>query len=105
MNHSRTATASDRPDAVSHAVIDAVAAAQNVDPLSLPPLYDAVDPEALDALIDGSAAADTAVDCVRFELASCEVVVRGDGTVDASVVGDAGTTAALGGQVCEPALE
>ncbi|ARS91718.1 hypothetical protein B1756_06785 [Natrarchaeobaculum aegyptiacum] len=34
------------------AVVNAVAARRNVDPLELPPLYDWIDPEALDALFD-----------------------------------------------------
>ena len=38
----------------SEAVIQAVAAVKGVDPLSLEPLYDAIDPDALDALVTGS---------------------------------------------------
>jgi len=46
----------ERPDAfddgVSIAVVYAVAAKRGVDPLEVPPLYDWIDPEALDALFD-----------------------------------------------------
>lgn len=67
-------------DAISRQVIDAVADAKGVDPLDLPPLYDSVDPDALDAIFpaDGSGASITSL---RFEVAGCEVLVRGSGDV------------------------
>lgn len=37
---------------VSEAVVDAVAAFDGSSPLELPPLYDAIDPDALDAVFD-----------------------------------------------------
>jgi len=39
----------------SEAVVEALADAKGVDPLELDPLYDAIDPDALDALFDGAA--------------------------------------------------
>jgi len=39
-------------DGASMAVVDAVATRRNVDPLELPPLYEWIDPEAIDALFD-----------------------------------------------------
>ena len=44
----------DFDDGASLAVVTAVAARRGVDPLELPPLYDWVDPEALDALFDST---------------------------------------------------
>lgn len=57
-------------------VVDAVAAEMGVDPVALEPLFDVVDPDALDRLfasgVDGS---------VRFEYHECDVVVYSDGRV------------------------
>jgi hypothetical protein len=62
-------------DSISRQVIDAVADAKGVDPLDLPPLYDRVDPDALDSFFpaDGASAP---VASLRFEVAGCEVLVR-----------------------------
>ena len=67
-------------DAISRQVIEAVADAKGVDPLDLPPLYDDIDPDALDGLfrVAGSSASITSL---RFEIADCEVLVRGSGDV------------------------
>lgn len=44
-----------RPPSVGTEIVKRVAAQQGVDPLDLdPPLYDAIDPEALDKLMNGS---------------------------------------------------
>ena len=60
---------------VSEVVVTAVADAKGVDPLDLDPLYDSVDPDALDSLFRGSTGAGSATE-IRFEMAACEVVVR-----------------------------
>jgi hypothetical protein len=66
----------------TEAVVDAVADARDCDPLDLPPLNDAVDPDALDALF-----ADTAGGTPRyggyltFHYCDCTVTVSGVGTV------------------------
>jgi hypothetical protein len=77
-----------RPDdseAVSHAVVEAVASARDTDPLELPPLYDAVDPDALNRLFDYEhAATSSATACIQFRMAECDVVVHRDGTVEAT---------------------
>lgn len=65
---------------ISRQVVDAVAAAKGVDPLELPPLYDTVDPDALDSLFGGSDAG-AAITDLRFEIAGCEVLVRGSDDV------------------------
>lgn len=56
---------------VSTAVLTAVAAAKETDPLSLPSLYETIDPDAL----DGVAACDTVG--VSFEYAGYEIHVDG----------------------------
>lgn len=56
---------------VSTAVVTAVAAAKETDPLSLPSLYETIDPDALDVV----AACDTAG--VSFEYAGYEIHING----------------------------
>ena len=66
-------------ETVSEAVVDAVADAKGVDPLDLDPLYDTVDPDALDSIFrhaSGTASAE-----LTFEMAGCEVLVREAGEV------------------------
>lgn len=68
--------------APSFAVIQAVAAVTNRVPSDLPALYDAVDPDMLDAMC-GREAADRAGGAVQvtFSYANHTVTVRGDGEV------------------------
>lgn len=75
---------------VSMAVVEAVADAENVDPLELDPLNEAIDPDALDALfppceerVEGS------VHEVSLQFNECHVTVRDTGEV---VVRTAGPT-------------
>nr|WP_161605563.1 HalOD1 output domain-containing protein [Natronorubrum sulfidifaciens] len=70
-DHSTTVTAVDeqRP---SMAVVSLVAAVTDTDPLELEPLYNAVDPEALDSLC----AAGNSVSTLSFEYAGYTVVVE-----------------------------
>lgn len=67
---------------VSRAVVEAIADAKDVSPLDVnPPLYNTIDPDALEqfvASVDGRTAA--AVE-VRFTYAGYEVTVTGDGRV------------------------
>jgi len=66
--------------ALSTAVVEAVSASTGRPVSDLPPLYDAVDPDALDALF-----ADRAADgWVRFRYADHVVEVRADRTIDLS---------------------
>lgn len=61
----------------STAVVEAVANAEECDPADLKtPLYDHVDPDALDAFV-----ASPADSCVRFEYHGYEVRIDGDGGV------------------------
>jgi hypothetical protein len=64
----------DPADPCSDTVVSAVAASLGCSPLDLDPLFDRLDPEALDALVGrANAAANTPV--VTFEFAGCAVAV------------------------------
>ena len=58
------------------AVVSAVAEAEGVDVVDLPPLYNSIDPEALNRVFSSGA-----VESVEFEYAGYTVVVRGGGEV------------------------
>ncbi len=60
----------------SETVVSSVAAHKGVDEVALPPLYEALDPDALDALFT------TAGGRVRFDYAGCTVEYASDGGVD-----------------------
>ena len=64
--------------AVSYRVIQQVAAATGTDPLDLDPLYETIDPEALDAVFDTATPPEASV---TFTLADCEVTVYGSGEI------------------------
>lgn len=75
MDHSTTHLSGDTPVSVS--VVEAIAEERNADPLDIEPLWNSVDPEALDRLI-------TAADgdlSVSFTVDDCLVTVRNDGTI------------------------
>lgn len=57
----------------------AVAEAKNVDPLELEPLNDVIDPDALDKIFQPGESLMSGE--LRFTMADCQVVVRGDGEV------------------------
>ncbi|MFW6382637.1 MAG: HalOD1 output domain-containing protein [Haloferacaceae archaeon] len=61
---------------VSVRVVEAVASATGRDELTLPPLYDAVDPDALDTLTEGTRDVE-----ISFVYAGYEVTVGSDGEV------------------------
>ena len=65
---------------ISETVVSAVADAKGVDPLDLDPLYDAIDPDALDSIFRHAGAGST-VTKLSFEMEDCEVLVRGSGEV------------------------
>ena len=68
--------------APSHRVLEAVSEARDVDVLDLPPLYDTVDPDALDVLFaDRPGDAGARSGTLAFEYADSTVVLDGDGTV------------------------
>jgi len=65
-----------RSSAPSTAIVEAVAETTGVDPLDCPPLWEVVDPEALDALfLEGTRGT------VTFEYAGCRVAVEDGETV------------------------
>lgn len=69
------------PDAVTTAVVEAVAQAKGVSPTDLEPLYTAVDPDALDGLLASQTATPLTVE---FSYAGRRVRVANDGTVTVS---------------------
>lgn len=74
----------------SAAVVAAVAAATDRDPLALPPLYAAVDPEALDGIVATLAGGGADPEgCVTFEYTGWHVTVNCHGTVQVEPVDDA----------------
>lgn len=62
----------------SLAVVAALTDVLEVSPIDIEPLYEAVDTDALDALVESGTNADAAV---SFEVADHAITVRGDGTV------------------------
>jgi hypothetical protein len=67
----------------SEAVVNAVARAHGVDPLELPPLYAAIDPDALDALLADTSARPSPTDSsITFEYADATVAVDSRGTIE-----------------------
>lgn len=66
---------------IAVSVIRAIASVADIDPLSLQPrLYDVLDPDALEQLVE-TATTDSAV-AVQFRLAAYDVTVRRDGTIE-----------------------
>lgn len=69
---------------VSEQVVETVANRTGADALELPPLYDAVDPEALDRVLERAANGE-----VSFRYAGQHVTVSADRTVSLDALGDA----------------
>lgn len=77
-----SASANPADGQASTKVITAVADAKNVDPIDLPPLYSAIDPDALDQLFQSefpNTASGTTK--VQFTFAGCDVVVDSENQV------------------------
>lgn len=64
----------------SETVIERIAQHEDVDPAELTPLFDAIDPDALDAMIDGAERRNTPLDIV-FSYHGHHVTVTSDGAV------------------------
>nr|WP_233340992.1 HalOD1 output domain-containing protein [Haloprofundus sp. MHR1] len=62
------------------AVVLAVAEARNVDPLELEPLYNVIDPDALNAIFSSAGPTHDSVE-LEFAMAGCQVTVRGTGEI------------------------
>ena len=69
-------------DDVTRAVVEAVADAEGVDPEALaPPLYEAIDPDALNRIFAATPTADRTAERVGFRYSGYEVTIYGDGSV------------------------
>lgn len=87
--HEGTDATGDRSKTVSERVIEAVAEREGVDTTGLrTPLYDAVDPDALDALFAASDESGTAERRLRFTYHGYDVIVGGDGAITVSEAGN-----------------
>ncbi|MFW5934842.1 MAG: HalOD1 output domain-containing protein [Halolamina sp.] len=64
------------PDSVAERTVQAVATTTKTDPTDLPPLYDAIDPDALVGIVDGMTRGE-----VVFTYADCRVTVTGEGSI------------------------
>lgn len=70
---------------MSNRVVTAVATTKETEPTDLDPLYEVIDPDALDALYGrGGMERAGSPDRVEFTYAGCDVVVAGDGSVTVS---------------------
>lgn len=70
----------DRTTSPSEDVVRKIADRESVDPLELPPLYESVDPEALDALVETGDRSGS-VRKIEFVYNDYSVHVTGEGTV------------------------
>ena len=69
----------------SDSVIDAVASREGVDPVALTtPLYEVIDPEGLDRLVDSATANGRSDVLVTFEYYGYDIAVDSDGSVTLS---------------------
>ena len=85
MNQSSAETVRSAEDgSISEAVILAVSEATETDPIELEPLYDYVDPDALDRLFRTRGGLASRQGTVVFTMDGCEVTVHADGTVVAT---------------------
>lgn len=66
---------------ISETVVLTVAEAVGVDPLELDPLYDIIDPDALNSLFRPSVGSPPTTMTLQFSMAGCDVEVHGDGEV------------------------
>ncbi|WP_306054512.1 HalOD1 output domain-containing protein [Natronococcus wangiae] len=68
-------------DRASEVVVTAVGTVTGSDPVNLEPLYDAIEPDALDSLCDHAGRKRTETHRLRFSYAGFDVDVRTDGRV------------------------
>ena len=67
---------------ISHLIVEAVAEAEGVSPIELtPPLYDVIDPEALDQIFAVTPTQARMAGQVTFSYTGYEVTVSGDGYI------------------------
>ncbi|MWV64819.1 hypothetical protein GRS48_08285 [Halorubrum sp. JWXQ-INN 858] len=78
-------TATGHAESPSQAVVEAVAEREGVDPTDLTvPLYDAVDPEALDAVVQEALKYDDPSFRIEFRYYGYTISVSADGSVEVS---------------------
>ena len=70
------------PGSPSTAVIESVGEATGRDPDSLPPLYEAIESDALDQLLEGARDRDGGRTRVVFDWAGVTLVVESDGSIE-----------------------
>ncbi|SDK37819.1 HalOD1 output domain-containing protein [Natronorubrum texcoconense] len=71
------------PPSVTETIVDAVSEAEDCDPLTLPPLWNVIDPEALDALFEPTRGGEPRTGRVSFVYVGYEITV--DSTAEAAV--------------------
>jgi hypothetical protein len=67
-------------ESVTSAIVQQVATATDTEVTQLPSLYDRIDPDALEAIVESTGASATSLS-IAFEYAGHHVTVTGDGTV------------------------
>lgn len=77
-------------ESVTQRVVQQVASTMNYDLLELPPLYDYIDPDGLERLVDSMADGE-----VSFTYVGHQVTVSNDGTVDVDEPRSRGTSTEL----------
>lgn len=69
-------------DSLSTAIVEVVAATTDREPTALPPLYESIDTDALDAIADGWTANTDGRQHVSFAFAGVKVTVESDGGIE-----------------------
>ncbi|MFD1514077.1 HalOD1 output domain-containing protein [Halomarina rubra] len=70
-----------RQGKITETVVLTVSEAVGVDPLEMEPMYEVVDPDALNRLIQAPGIPASPNTTIRFSMAGCDVVVYSDGEV------------------------
>lgn len=83
MAHNRSSLQVTATEGVTERVLASIADSEGTDILSLPPLYDAVDPDAVEQLVEHGGVTE-----ISFVYHGYDVLVRGDGRVRVSEVQD-----------------
>lgn len=76
-----------RIESATEAVVNAVSELTGSDPMDLEPLYRAIDPDALEAMVATGPVEAGAETRVSFSYSGCDVVVSCDGVVEATRTG------------------
>ena len=68
----------DADESPSHGVVRAIAAVKGIEPTDVDPLYDFINPDALDPMFDDATETGESDTCVSFRIDDLEVEVSGD---------------------------